>query len=308
MRTPVDYFFEYQDITVLSPDGGAPLATGILVDRYRLGSGQAYMDERSRLIRKAQKDLDIRRRDDPDAVITVRVATPDGEEEHSFDSAKTGALAALLRYPYVGKGSPESVQVALQLAAAELPGSPPIVAPENYQAYCDKWLGLDCNGFVGNYLRHVYEGVPWYDVDATDGVEPNNLITDIWTKFDGTPRARAADIDPDELNLLCMVDANGKIIRGGEAPHGHIMISGPGERADIFNMKAKLGVPDATGVPAICVAESTGSVDPGDRKNGLVRSFYAYVDRAGQAGVMKVCRGFNDGTFNVRVKGAAWPG
>jgi hypothetical protein len=307
MRTPVDYYFRYQNITVPSPDGQGDLATGITVDRYRLGSQQAYVDERSRLIRKVRADLKIRRKEDPGAVISLRVSTPDGYQDHSFDNGEAEQLSALLRYAYVGKGSPESVQVALQLGAVDLPGSPPIVEPENFQAYCDKWLGLDCSGFVGNFLRHDYRGVAWADVNETDSeIKSNDLITEIWNKFDGTVRNSAEEIDPNDLNLLCMVDGDGKIVGGGSGPYGHIMISGPGERADVYNLKSQLGVADDVGVPAICVAESTGAVDPSDSKNGLVRSFYAYVDRAGQPGVFRMHRGFNGKPINVRVKGAPW--
>jgi hypothetical protein len=311
MRSPVEYYFRYQDLTIPASDGGEDLATGVMVDRYRLGAQQPYIDERIRLARKVQNDLKIRRKSDPAAKIQVRAHTPGGYEVREFDGLAFTAkdqLWALLRYPYVGKGSPEAVQAALQLGAVDLPGSPAIVEPANFQSYCDKWFGLDCNGFVGNYLRHEYRGLPWWDVNASPGIGPDHLITDIWSNFDGVARKRADEIASDELNLLAMVDASGAIIKGGGAPYGHIMLSGPGESAEVFNLKAKLGVPDDKPVPAICIAESTGAIDPADHKTGLVRSFYAYADRAGQPGVIRVNRGFNGSVINVRVKGAPWPG
>ena len=106
--------------------------------------------------------------------------------------------------------------------------------------------------------------------------------------------------------VLVLVDASGRIIKGGGAPYGHIAISGPGERADIYNLQDTLpGSPEGA-VPAICVAESTGANDPAEGKNGLTRSFYAYVDAGSHPGVMRFHRGFNGKTISMRVKGAAW--
>src|SRR5262249_45378321 len=138
MRSPVEYFSLYQSLTIPSSEGPDDLASGISVDHYRLGAQQPYIDERLRLAKKVQKDLALRKKQDPQAAIHVRVATADGYEEHDFPGLKFAdgdQLWALLRYPYVGKGSPEAVQVALQLAAVELPGSPAIVAPDKFQSY-----------------------------------------------------------------------------------------------------------------------------------------------------------------------------
>jgi hypothetical protein len=311
MRTPVDYYSRYHSITVPALDGGKDLATGIKVDRYRLGAQQPYIDERARLGRKVKKDLQLRKQKDPSAAISVRVSTPGGYEQRDFADlqfADTDQLWALLRYPFVGKGSPESIQVALQLASVDMKGSPALVAPGDFQGYCDRWFGLDCNGFVGNFLRHEYAALPWHDVTTTKGkIEPNGLISDIWEKFGGVVRSRAADIDYQELNLLVLVDANGKIIPGGSSGYGHIVISGPGEGAVVDHLDKIFPVAANQGIPAICIVESTAAIDSTDSKTGLARSFYAFVDHPQQAGVVRVHRGLNGKTMNVRVKGAPWP-
>lgn len=308
MQTPVDYLDRFTNLSVFDADVGEWIS-GLAVDRYRLGAQQPYIDERLRLARKVKKDLAVRRRTDPDAVIEITVETASGVEQTTFDDLTfegDDQLWALLRYPYVGKGSPEAIQVACQLAIRDVPGSPPLVASAGLQAYCDKWLGLDCNGFVGNFLRHVVAAVPWTDVNRDASIEANNLITDMFATYGGVARNAAAEINPDELNLLALVDDSGRVIKGGGAPYGHIMISGPGERDEVFDLKSTFGVPNESGVPAICVAESTGAIDPDDGRTGLVRSFYAYVDKPGQPGVFRVRRGFNGKVINVRVKGASW--
>jgi hypothetical protein len=51
---------------------------------------------------------------------------------------------------YTGKGTPELCTQALRLAEALGLVSPTVAA---MQKYCDDYIGLDCNGFVGTYLK-----------------------------------------------------------------------------------------------------------------------------------------------------------
>ena len=312
MQSPADYAARYENLAVPSPDGGDDLATGLSVDRYLLGVPKPAFDERVRVAKKIQKDLAIRRKTDKSAKIVVRVNTADGVEEHSFDNLTfndNDQLWLLLRYPYGGKGSPEGIQVLLQLASVELPGSPAAIKPADFQTYCTKWLGLDCNGLVGNYLRHVYQGVDWWDVSTTKNkISPNILITDIWSKFDGTVRDNADAVDFNDLNLLVMVDRTGKIKPGGGTDPGHIMISQPREFEIDVGLKKSLGVPDDQEVPGIQILESTAAKDSADKKSGLAKSFYAYVDLKSQKGVMRVRRGLDNSLLSVRIKGAKWSG
>ncbi len=312
MQSPLDYYHRYHAISVAPPGSAEALATGIRVDRYRLGAQPPFIDERARLARKVKTDLEIRRRENPGASVPVQVETGEGWEESEFPDFSTSEknqLWALIRYPYVGKGSPEAIQVALQLAAADLPGSPPMIRPEDFQNYCDRWFGVDCNGFVGNYLRHVVQGVHWSDVSAsTDAVESNDLISTIWSKFHGIERRSVGEIDPCELNLLVMTDEAGAIVPGGKPPHGHIMISVPNESATIRNSKRRLPGTDDQDFPAISVVESTAAKDATDGLSGLARSYYACADSAGQPGVFKALRGLNDGVLRVRIKAAQWEG
>jgi hypothetical protein len=52
---------------------------------------------------------------------------------------------------FYGKGSPDAIREVLRLAAAfNLFGKP---YKGSMNAYCDSYIGLDCSGFVSNYLR-----------------------------------------------------------------------------------------------------------------------------------------------------------
>lgn len=50
----------------------------------------------------------------------------------------------------MGKGSPRDYELALEWAAAS--GKVPNPTQAAIQAFCDERLGIDCSGFVTNYL------------------------------------------------------------------------------------------------------------------------------------------------------------
>lgn len=147
---------------------------------------------------------------------------------------------ALLRYAFLGKGAPEHVQVVLQLADHWN------LAPHGLQAYADNYLGLDCNGFVGNYLWHARRGNSWTWL----GIGKGSLGPDTWigTFFQGAPLLSAwSQMEPSKSYLMGMVDKNGTIIGGGpKQPPGHIVITEPGQRAPRGNAFA-VRVVEATG-------------------------------------------------------------
>lgn len=57
--------------------------------------------------------------------------------------------------PYVGKGSPDEIRLALRLAVGFGLVKDTKAA---IQDYCDKYIGLDCSGFAGNYLGNGLTG------------------------------------------------------------------------------------------------------------------------------------------------------
>lgn len=163
----------------------------------------------------------------------------------------------LLGLPFVGKGAPEHCQIVLQLARHWniLDGS--------LQAYADRNMGLDCNGFVGNCIFHGMEGKPWYELglDAIEG--PDTTIDGYfedkyakkgfvasWEQMDGGSTYILGRINPKTLRIVKSVDAEGV---------GHITISEPGtiERCSKGRIR---------------IVESTGSHNP-----GLTDSYYTLL-------------------------------
>lgn len=90
---------------------------------------------------------------------------------------------------FSGKGSPEEIQVALHLVAIyglydkkKFSGDP--VA--GIRDYCDKYIGLDCNGFVGNFAR-----------EAGTGKVPNTPIGSYAPK--GKRRTKLEDVQANDI-------------------------------------------------------------------------------------------------------------
>ena len=81
--------------------------------------------------------------------IRVAANTENGREVAEFSNIATqenDPLWMLIRYPFAGKGSPEGIQAALQLAATDGPGESAIVSPANLQGYCDDLLATGLSG------------------------------------------------------------------------------------------------------------------------------------------------------------------
>jgi hypothetical protein len=148
------------------------------------------------------------------ATLTVHFQTADGGREHvEFDRWQD--LWYHARKALLGKASPEETVITLQLAARF-----GLLKSGDVQDYCDTYLGLDCNGFVGNYLVHGFgAGSPW-DSESGEGYLANQQITSIVNK-----KVNVKNISPGGMYLFAMVGANGNVVPGGGLPAGHIFVT-----------------------------------------------------------------------------------
>lgn len=130
---------------------------------------------------------------------------------------------------FSGKGSREDVQLTLQLAARC-----GVAAPGTLQNYCDERvdaryprLGLDCNGFVGNYLRYRNSDKQWIYIDPVSSSTVFNGDMSIG-RIAELLRSQAVRNEEEMFNrrmfVLAMVNNAGHVIDGGFGPVGHIMI------------------------------------------------------------------------------------
>lgn len=182
------------------------------------------------------------------------------------DMNKTGSTfremqwGLMAQYVFAGKGSPETCQIVLQLAQHW-----GLAKKGELQKYANTCMGLDCNGFVGNYLWHVKRGVPWYQIGvANQEAGPDSQIDGYFNT--SKLLSKWSDIQLGVGYIMGQVDGNGQIIKGGGsvADAGHLVITEPSRFQISFDRESK-------GIFDVYVVESTGSHDP-----GLTESWYNY--------------------------------
>jgi hypothetical protein len=131
--------------------------------------------------------------------------------------------------PFYGKGSPEDCQIVLQLALLLR-----LAAPERLQAWADANLGLDCNGFVGNYIFHDVMGQDWRTNASEKQPGPSSDIGTIFKWAAGSNDFNALDdlskIQSGRTYVIARADSHGHVIPGGpNSTVGHIALTQPGE-------------------------------------------------------------------------------
>jgi hypothetical protein len=166
----------------------------------------------------------------------VRVKTVDGPDVTSevLDREK---LHWLFRFPFVGKGSPEQVQATIQLLYRFRQNKATVEQFAGGGAKKDEYnfIGLDCNGFVGNYLQRVsWKKYDWLNQNNLHHPGPDSLIKDLF--LDSTrPVYSLEDFKTrgSAIYLFVFCAPDGTIYDHGHGPGGagHIMITDPGVKA-----------------------------------------------------------------------------
>lgn len=200
----------------------------------------------------------------------------DSVETLTFNQSQNNKLRRLATRALWGKGTPEEAQITLQLAVRFK-----LIAEDGLQKYCDDGrIGLDCNGFVGTYMRDVL-GL---------NVSENSLINNLYQA--GRPVKKIEEVNGLNLFVMGLVDAGNQVIAqfsGGS--QGHVVITTPTGFSAIGQYGGKF-------YPAVRVVESTGG-------RGLIESDYLLlsVDKANnvETGVFNVFRGSKQQRMRVRI-------
>jgi hypothetical protein len=262
--TPTQYKARYERLVVPLADGSS---TTVKVNQYRLRSSKNAYDKGGYNERAAhaflnkldRSGIDIELRVDsgpetfrildrkPDGQFSVHEMTRIGAESVESDVFKR--VRSFARYVFAGKGAPEHCQIVLQLVDHWK------LAPDGLQAYADAGLGLDCNGFVGNYLLHVKRGVHWTEQGLKANEGPDSTISQY---FVGKKLiSRWQDMIPARSYIFGMAahDSAAIVEGGGNSPAtaGHIAITEPS-----WFRPAGFSQPSA-----VFVVESTAAHKPG---------------------------------------------
>ena len=300
LYSPLVYKQRYENLPVMLENGNT---VTVSVHKY-VNAGLAQFHN------PAARDAFLTKLNSAGVDIELRVDSGHGLQ--SVDASVLHNVPLFARYVFAGKGAPEHCQIVLQLANHWN------LAPQGLQAYADASLGLDCNGFVGNYLWHIIDERPWSEMghDHTDG--PDTGISGYLDKRKKI--SLFGEIKRGRCYILGRSDAGGNVIdkvAGDDA--AHIAITEPGLSGNAVHSRTDLSytLDDAPltwgfrpnhlrtwskpgplgsegpvladpGLDAIFVVESTASA----KQPGLSASWYRLkrMSKHGKAGVFDLYR------------------
>ncbi|MBV6434259.1 MAG: hypothetical protein IANPNBLG_04504 [Bryobacteraceae bacterium] len=203
------------------------------------------------------------------------------------------------RHPFVGKGTPEQVQLAIQLTYRFYKTGAVFSDLDRFTAA--SFLGLDCNGFAGNYIQrgHGTSAGLWSKPGNYADPGPNSSMSTLMRLPGNQVLAAMEEIlaGTQDIYILAMCDPSSGLITERnktttvegkeETSHGHIMLTEPGTvEAAGSEIKVK-------------VVESTGG-------KGLVDSEYRILkvakarDRP-KEGIFRVFRGSKGEEMSVKI-------
>jgi hypothetical protein len=279
VMTPLDFAKQYWSLQtyLFDPEPGAvpgyPLTAGWKTLRmacYRLG--KTGWDT------TLWKDLSTRL----GKTVNVRVKTVAGITE---DVTLTPDKAlSHFRQPFGGKGTPEQAQIAIQLTYRYHKTKS---TPDQFVANCN-FIGLDCNGFVGNYIQRAVQGLGWQQANNNVDPGPNAMIEGLLKQGDKV--ADIKDLKAAATYILGHCTPDGTIIdpdKDHPKNWGHVMITQPETLAQI------------TGGLTVKVVEATAH-----GKSELREITYTILSSKKQARgtVFKIWRGLtDDDPMDVRI-------
>ena len=186
-----------------------------------------------------------------------------------------------------GKGSPEDCQIVLQLALM-LGG----IKPDRLQGWADANLGLDCNGFVGNYLFHEVQQNGWRQAPAKTEIGPSTTIDEYFKRWAQDPIEDLSRVLPGRMHLIVRVDDSGHVIprySGGKV--GHIAITQPGESMNQSFVTDTMGFYDMeTARLGMYGKFALRTVEAGGPVKGVQKNWMVFVQPSKVKGVFEVRR------------------
>jgi hypothetical protein len=217
---------------------------------------------------------------------TLKATAHNGFVLQELNCTKPDDIRMHIVRPFYGKGSPEDCQIVLQLAMRF-----GLANQGSLQTYADNNLGLDCNGFVGNWLWYGLRGNPWYRLPDKASKGPSSLIDYLVRN----PFVKTLDeLKTGGTFTMALVDKEGRVIPGGGHGTGHIVVTNPGAMLHVPGIGGECidKIDDSGLKPALQVVESTGGI-------GLTESWYSILSV--KNGIFTVYRGCKRSRMPVRI-------
>ncbi|GEM_PF-2071740 len=158
--TPLKFAAWYKNLSVLVDERRT---TKVRVQKYRMNTSDPNSLDEAGRIRDTDADNEYRLTRDSLRSYTERLRTSDNREDSAnLERLKTlsfvtanGTPGARFKRVYLGKGNPWDISFVLGLL--KLTGRltallPSLAVGDALQAYCDRYIGVDCSGFVNSYF------------------------------------------------------------------------------------------------------------------------------------------------------------
>jgi hypothetical protein len=231
----------------------------------------------------------IRRHFRSESTLSVNVYVKGSGTVTSYDFSSRDEIKFTALNAFWGKASPEEMQVTVQLldrfgvkTRAEL------------TAYCaSENIGVDCSGFVGNYIARELGTTAWHTQVATGAVGPKMKSNAIFNSYNANRVTDVTQLNTSKRYVLGYCDNNGR--PHGSSPTGHITISAKPRQDQLTCIASDGGGQGSMG--RLTISESTGGI-------GVITSEYSIREsqREGTANAyFKIYRGSKASVLNFAI-------
>jgi hypothetical protein len=157
--TPKDFMNEYYDLKVRLDDGS--LET-VKIDHYKNNN------EKLPLLKDHHKTLLAKEKGLTPLLSRINSAIQKDASAGMIDGLPIDKTA--ISMTFVGKGMPDDIRQTLRLAVRH-----GLAQKGELQKFCNNYIGLDCNGFVGNYM--LARGQKHFGTNRSEGGKKTDWIT-----------------------------------------------------------------------------------------------------------------------------------
>lgn len=240
--TPAEFADKYlkMRVYIYPPENGGPDNSALAPSGWQNVSFANYRLGKTAYRESVWRDIAPRLKDKTD----VKLITISGAEIE--DSLTAAELWNAFRYPWVGKGSPEQAQITIQILYRFHKAHTALNA-----FLAADFVGLDCNGFAGNYYQRVMKAEGWKDQNNSKDPGPTTFIEGL-LRLGGRKAEikKLEDIDSGKIYVLAECDPKtaeiADPVAGQDNTWGHVMLTEPNSWKRLAGGKIGLSVSEAT--------------------------------------------------------------
>ena len=258
--TPKDYAARYRLCPVYFEDG---TKVNYVAGKYRIGMRDTTT--------KDSLWNAIRRHFRSESTLSVNVYVGGSSSITTYDFCSRDEIKFTALNAFWGKASPEEMQVTIELLDRF-----GVKARADLTQYCSSEnIGVDCSGFVGNYIARILGTTAWHTQVATGAVGPKMKSNAIFNSYPIRVRD-VTELSPTKRYVLGYCNSNGT--PHGNSPTGHIVISDKPRQHQLTCIASDAGGQGSLG--RLSVSESTGGIGAISSEYSIREVVHAGTSRA----------------------------